>query len=199
VAVGVGVGVSVGVGVAVGVAASVALGEGLGVAPVGPVLGKAADVALTLLTLRLVATAARMIVVSPVFVAGLAIGSRCRDGLTLTCGVGVSSTATGDAGGVMEWLTTECLAPKYTIVNRITSTIRARLAATSVGANIVLIESHRPFLRMAPVPPCEPSLAGPFYPMAGAAGLKASGPARRWPWPPAPPPGAPPAPGRVSS
>jgi len=164
VAVGVGVGVSVGVGVAVGVAASVALGEGLGVAlaPVGPVPGKAADVALTLLTLRVGATAARMIVVRPVFVAGLAIGSRCGDGLTLTCGVGVSSTATGDAGGVTEWLRTERRAPKYTIVNRITSTIRARLAATSVGANMDLLDSHRAFQRMASLPPCEPSPVGPF-------------------------------------
>jgi hypothetical protein len=45
-----------------------------------------------------------------------------------------------------------------------TRTIRAALATTSVGANMDLIASHRPFLRMAPVPPCEPALAAPFYP-----------------------------------
>ena len=199
VGVGVGVAVSVGVGVAVGVGVSLAVGEALGVAlaPVDPRPDKPAGV--TMRARLVVATAARIIVVSPVFVAGLATGSRCGDGLTLTCGVGVSSTATGDAGGVTAWLTTECRAPKYTSVNTITSAMRARLAATSVGANIGLIESHRPFLRMAPVPPCEPSLARPFYPMAGAAGLEASGHARRWPWPPAPRPGARPAPCRVSS
>ena len=32
-----------------------------------------------------------------------------------------------------------------------TRMISARLTATSVGANMDLIESHRPFLRMAPV------------------------------------------------
>src|ERR1700694_288024 len=53
----------------------------------------------------------------------------------------------------MGWVAPEWRAPKYTIVNTETSAISARLAATSVGANIDLIEGHRPVLRMAsPLP-----------------------------------------------
>ena len=143
VSVGVGVGVSVGLGV--GVAVSVGVGEG-----VAEALGE------TVPRLRVVATAARITVVSPLAGVGAATGWRSADGLTLICGVGVWSAATGK-GWAAAWR-----APKYTMVNRPTSTMRARLAATSVGANMDLIESHRPFPRMASVPPYEPSLVGPF-------------------------------------
>ena len=107
--------------------------------------------------LRVVATAARITVVSPLAGVGATTGWRSAEGLTLICGVGVSSAATGEG-----WVAPAWRAPKYTMVNRPTSTMRARLAATSVGANMDLIESHRPFPRMASVPPYEPSLVGPF-------------------------------------
>jgi hypothetical protein len=84
--------------------------------------------------------------------------------LTLTSGAEV------EVGMTDSWMETfvACVltgawrALKYTIVNSTTSTIRARLAATSVGANIDLLESHRPFLRMASLPPCEASLLRPY-------------------------------------
>jgi hypothetical protein len=139
--VGVGVGDDVSAGVAVGVAVPVALGVGLPV-PRGWV----------------VASAARTTVPNPAPVAGVVTGSRVADGLGLISGAaGVSTAATGGTWGEARWR-----ALKYTIVNRTTSTINARLAATSVGANIDLLESHRPFQRMASLPPCEPALVRPF-------------------------------------
>jgi hypothetical protein len=103
-----------------------------------------------------------MTVPNPLLVVRVAAGLRSADGLGLASGVGlVSLTATGvEWVAALGWWRT----PKYTRANVITRTMRARLAATSVGANMDLIVSHRPFLRMAPVPPCESALAGPFYP-----------------------------------
>jgi hypothetical protein len=161
--VGDGVGVAAGVGLAVGVGVAVSVGVGLGeaLALVDPGLGETAGLGRTVTCLWVVATAARITVLSPLSVVGVATGSRSGDGLALICGLGVTSAATGGA----------CVAPvrralKYTMVNTVTRIMRARLAATSVGANIDLIESHMPFPRMASVPPCEPLLVGPFYPMA---------------------------------
>jgi hypothetical protein len=163
--VGVGVGVSVGVGVGTGVEVSVGVGVGVGVSvgvgvvvavSVGDGLGGAlAGVVITVPRLWVVASTARITVPSPLSGVGVATGSRAADGLGLICGVGVSIAVTG-----VGWVAPEWRAPKYTIVNTATSTMSARLAATSVGANIDLIESHRPFLRMASLPPREPSLAG---------------------------------------
>jgi len=155
----VGVVVGVAVGLADAVAVSVGVGEGLGEAPgsVGVGLGEPADVGGRVPRLWVVATAARITVLSPPAGDGVASGWRSADGLTLICGVGVTSAATGDG-----WVAPAWRAPKYTMVNRPTSAMRARLAATSVGANMDLIESHRPFPRMASVPPCESSLVGPF-------------------------------------
>jgi hypothetical protein len=151
---GVGVGVSVGVGVGTGVEVSVGVGVGVGVSvgvgvgvavSVGDGLGKAlAGVAMIVPRVWVVATTARITVPSPLAGVGVATGSRAADGLGLISGVGVSI-----AVSEMAWVAPECRAPKYTIVNTVTSTISARLAATSVGANRDLIESHRPFLRMA--------------------------------------------------
>jgi hypothetical protein len=132
--VGVGVGVGVSVGVGVGVAVSV--GDGLGKTLAGVVM--------IVPRLWVVASTARITVPSPLFGVGVATGSRAADGLGLIVGVGVSIAVTGEGLVAPEWR-----APKYTSVNTVTSTISARLAATSVGANIHLIESHRPFLRMA--------------------------------------------------
>jgi hypothetical protein len=159
---GVGAGLSVGVGVGVGIAVSMAVGDGLGevLEPVDPGLGKPAGVGIPVPRLRVVATAARITVPRPPPVAGAATGSRGADGLGLICEAGVSFATTGE-GRVAEWR-----ALKYTIVNKATSTMRARLAAMSVGANIDLTESHRPFLRMASLPPCEPSPVGHFTQMA---------------------------------
>jgi hypothetical protein len=163
--VGVGVGVSVGVGVGTGVEVSVGVGVGVGVSvgvgvvvavSVGDGLGGAlAGVVITVPRLWVVASTARITVPSPLSGVGVATGSRAADGLGLICGVGVSIAVTG-----VGWVAPEWRAPKYTIVKTVTSTMSARLAATSVGANIDLIESHRPFLRMASLPPREPSLAG---------------------------------------
>ena len=90
---------------------------------------------------------ARITAPSPLLGVGVATGSRAADGLGLTCCVGVSIAVTG-AGLVALGRRT----PKYTIVNTMTSTISARLAATSVGANIDLIEGHKPFLPMVALP-----------------------------------------------
>jgi hypothetical protein len=132
-------------------------GEGLGeaVASVDTGLGKPVGVRVIVPRLWVVAIAARITVPSPPPVVGVATGSRTADWLGVICGVGVTSAASGDAWAAPAWR-----ALRYTMVNRVTSTMSATLAATSVGANTDLIESHRPFLRMASLPPCEPSLAG---------------------------------------
>jgi hypothetical protein len=148
----------VGASAGVGVGVAVSIGDGLGkaLASVGPGPGKTAGVVMTVPRLWVVASTARITVPSPLAGVGVATGSRAADGLGLICGVGVSTAVTR-----VGWVPPEWRAPKYTMVNMVTSTMSARLAAMSVGANMDLIESHRPFLRMASLPPCEPSLAGP--------------------------------------
>jgi hypothetical protein len=159
VSVGVGVGVAVSVGVGVGVGVSVGVGVGIAVS-VGDGLGEALPgVVIAVPRLWVVASTARITVPSPLSGVGVATGSRAADGLGLICGVGVSIAVTG-----VGWVAPEWRAPKYTIVNTATSTISPRLAATSVGANIDLIESHRPFLRMASPLLASRALVGPFYP-----------------------------------
>jgi hypothetical protein len=147
ISVGLGVGISVGLGV--GVAVSVGLDEGVGETPesVGLGLGDPGAAGAPDPRRRVVASAARITVPNPLSVAGYATGLRSAEGLGAISGAGLLSlTATGE-----EWLVAlgRWRAPKYTRVNVITRTMRARLAATSVGANIDLIESHRPFPRMA--------------------------------------------------
>src|SRR2546423_1291299 len=153
------VGLGEGVGLSMGDGVGISTGLGVGVAA-PEALGETTAVGAP--RRRVVASAARITVPNPLFVARVAAGLRSADGLGLASGVGlVSLTATGE-----EWVPALgwWREPKYTRANVTTRTMRARLAATSVGANMDLIVSHRPFLRMAPVPPCEPALAGPFYP-----------------------------------
>jgi hypothetical protein len=157
------VGISVGLGV--GVAVSLGLGDGDTSPPAGLAVGETGVGVAPGPRRWVVAIAARMTVPSPLSVARVANGLRSADGLGLSAsGVAlVSLTTVGD-----EWVTAlgRCRAPKYTSAKAMTRTMRARLAATSVGANMDLIASHRPFLRMAPVPPCEPSSPGHSIHMA---------------------------------
>jgi hypothetical protein len=172
ISVGLGVGGSVGitVGLGVGVVVSVGLGDGLGETPGSVGLGVTSVGGVPATRRWVVASAARMTVPTPLSVAGFATGLRSADGLGLTSGLGGAAfTATGD-GWVAE--VTRWRAPKYTRVNMMTRTISARLAATSVGANIDLIEAHRPFQRMAPSLLASRTLDGPFYrPVAHSTGL----------------------------
>ena len=78
--------------------------------------------------------------------------------LAVSCGVGLDKIATG-----ARWWGLHCNA---TSAKSPTMTTSARVDAPSALRNDVLSESHRAFLCMASVPPCEPSLAGPLYPMA---------------------------------
>jgi hypothetical protein len=86
------VGFGVAAGLAVGVTVALTVGDGLGeaVAPVDPGVGEPPGLGGTVAWLWMVATAARITVVSPVSVVGLATGSRAADGVTLTGGVGAS-------------------------------------------------------------------------------------------------------------
>jgi len=106
---GVGVGVALGVGVAVGVGVSDAVGYGFGegVALVDPGLGKPEGAGGTIPRLRVVVRAARITVPSPASGVGVATGSRAAEGLTLICGVGLTSAAMVDA-----WVAPGRRAPK---------------------------------------------------------------------------------------
>jgi hypothetical protein len=98
---GVGSGVGISVGLGVGVAVSVGLADAVGDAPAWVGLGETGDAGTPGPPRRVVDSAARITVPSPLSVAGFATGLRSPDGLGLTCGPGlVSLTATGE-----EWVT----------------------------------------------------------------------------------------------
>ena len=76
--------------------------------------------------------------------------------LAVSCGVGLGPLATG----ARRW-ELHCNATR---ANTATMTMSASVDAPSAVRSEVLSESHRAFLGMASVPPCEPSPAGAFYP-----------------------------------
>jgi hypothetical protein len=143
--VGVGVGRSVGITEGTGVSVGripVCVGDGR--AAEGRTFGLAETVAAGVAVARPAATAGD---------AGVGIG----DGVTLAlgCGVGVGPVASG----ARRW-ELHCNATR---ANATTMTARATVDTPSAVRNDVLSESHGAFLRMASVPPCEPSPAAPFY------------------------------------
>ena len=147
--VGTGVSVGVGVGMSVDVGIGVGLSSGLGETQVSAGLGIGDDgpaVALGRGRCVVMATA-RRIVFSPLSVAGCGAGFGSGAALGTGSGAGLGSLASMGEVSVADarW----GRVPRDTSAKAITRTSRARLAATSVGANIGLIENHKAFLRMA--------------------------------------------------